>query len=128
MRVISQAVPCCIGLHPSAKIAGTQGGTGQSVHAVQIIGATIERINEIATAIASAVEEQGAATKEIARNVEQASAGTGEVSADINGVTRTASDTGSAASQVLDASGVLAKQSAQLPTQADGFIAKIRAA
>ena len=37
---------------------------------------TIGRISEIATAIAAAVEEQGAATQEIARNVQQAARGT----------------------------------------------------
>ena len=38
---------------------------------------TIGQMNEIATAIAAAVEQQGAATQEIARNVEQAARGTG---------------------------------------------------
>ena len=53
--------------------------TGDTVAAIQAIGATIGEINEIATAIASAVEQQGAATQEIARNVQQAAAGTSEV-------------------------------------------------
>ena len=47
------------------------------------VGATRDEINEIATAISSAVEEQGAATEEIARNVEQASEGTSEVTKNI---------------------------------------------
>ena len=46
------------------------------------------------TTIASAVEEQGAATQEIARNVQQASAGTAEVSSNIVNVTKAANDTG----------------------------------
>ncbi len=40
-------------------------------------------MSEIATTIASAVEEQGAATREIARNVSEASGGTQEVSSNI---------------------------------------------
>ena len=36
-------------------------------------------MNEIASAIASAVEEQGSATQEIARNVQQAALGTSEI-------------------------------------------------
>src|SRR5581483_6402434 len=71
----------------AAKIAEMQTATQESVGAVQGISQTIGRINEIATTIASAVGEQGAATKEIARNVQQASAGTNEVSSNIAGVT-----------------------------------------
>jgi methyl-accepting chemotaxis protein len=112
----------------SAQIKAIQTATGDSVEAIQAIGQTIGRINEIATTIASAVEEQGAATKEIARNVQQASAGTNEVSANIAGVTKAATDTGAAAGQVLGAAGGLSSQSETLHTQVDAFIAKIRTA
>jgi len=112
----------------STKIAEMQSATRDSVTAVRDIGETIGRINEIATTIASAVEEQGAATKEIARNVQQASAGTAEVSANIGGVTKAATDTGAGATQVLGASGELSRQSDTLRAKVDEFIAKIRAA
>ncbi len=112
----------------SSKIAEMQAATGRSVTAVQGIGQTIGRINEIATTIASAVEEQGAATQEIARNVQQASAGTAEVSSNIVGVTKAANDTGAASTQVLGSAGELSKQSETLRQQVEGFIARIRAA
>jgi methyl-accepting chemotaxis protein len=112
----------------SAKIAEMQSATSHSVQAVQGIGQTIARINEIATTIASAVEEQGAATQEIARNVQQASAGTAEVSTNIVGVTKAANDTGAASTQVLGAAGELSKQSEHLRGQVDTFLSKIRAA
>jgi methyl-accepting chemotaxis protein len=112
----------------SAKIAEMQSATSLSVQAVQGIGQTIGRINEIATTIASAVEEQGAATQEIARNVQQASAGTAEVSTNIVGVTKAANDTGAASTQVLGAAGELSKQSESLRGQVDAFLSKIRAA
>jgi methyl-accepting chemotaxis protein len=112
----------------SAKIAEMQSATSLSVQAVQGIGETISRINEIATTIASAVEEQGAATQEIARNVQQASAGTAEVSTNIVGVTKAANDTGAASTQVLGAAGELSKQSESLRGQVDTFLSKIRAA
>ena len=110
------------------QIKAIQGATSDSVQAIQSIGQTIGRINEIATTIASAVEEQGAATKEIARNVQQASSGTNEVSANIAGVTRAATDTGAAANQVLGAAGELSKQSESLQTKVDAFIGRIRTA
>ena len=45
---------------------------GNSVGAIKEISGTIERLSEIASTIAAAVEEQGAATQEISRNVQQA--------------------------------------------------------
>ncbi len=112
----------------ASQINAIQGATGASVEAIQGIGQTIGRLSEIATAIASAVEEQGAATKEIARNVQQASAGTNEVSSNITGVAKAAADTGTAAGQVLVAAGELSKQSENLHAQVDAFIGKIRTA
>ena len=112
----------------SGQIKAIQSATGDSVRAIEAITGTITRINEIATTIASAVEEQGAATKEIARNVQQASAGTAEVSSNISGVTQAATETGSASTQVLGAAGELAKQGETLRKDVGDFLAKIRAA
>ena len=61
-----------------------QEATKESVGSIQEIGATIASVNEIATAIAAAVEEQGMATAEIARNVQEAARGTQEVSSNIS--------------------------------------------
>ncbi|MBV8537258.1 MAG: globin-coupled sensor protein [Alphaproteobacteria bacterium] len=112
----------------SGKISEMQAATGQSVEAVKVIGNTIGRINEIATTIASAVEEQGAATKEIARNVQQAASGTKEVSANITGVTTAAGETGSAASEMLSASQELAQRADHLGREVDTFFKRVQAA
>jgi len=112
----------------AGQIGAIQGATAGAVQAIKGIGGTIDEIHTIATTIASAVEEQGAATKEIARNVQQAAVGTEEVSRHIDGVTRAASETGAAATQVLDAAGSLAKQAATLRTQVDRFLAEVRTA
>ncbi|MBM3558192.1 MAG: HAMP domain-containing protein, partial [Alphaproteobacteria bacterium] len=58
------------------QISGIQTATDEAVAAIDGIGKTIGEMREIATAIATAVEEQGAATREIAGSVAQASAGT----------------------------------------------------
>ena len=110
------------------QIAGIQGATKDSVEAIRLIGKTIGEVNEIATTIASAVEEQSAATQEIARNVQQAAKGTQEVSANIVGVTQAANETGTAASQVLSSAKDLSKQSEMLREQVDTFLARVRAA
>src|SRR5205807_7352534 len=57
----------------ASRIQSIQGATADAVKAIESITGTIGRINEITTSVASAVEEQGAATNEISRNVQQAS-------------------------------------------------------
>jgi methyl-accepting chemotaxis protein len=112
----------------SAQIAGMQAATADSVAAIKEIGTTIGRISEIATTIASAVEEQGAATQEISRNVQQAAAGTGEVATHITDVSRGAGETGSASSQVLASAQSLSKESNNLKREVDNFLSTVRAA
>ena len=70
------------------QIGGIQNATEDSVAAIGEIGVTIGRISEIATTIASAIEEQGAATQEVARNVQQAAVGTQQVASNIADVQR----------------------------------------
>jgi methyl-accepting chemotaxis protein len=111
----------------TAQVTAIQDATSNAVQAIGSIGATIGSINEISTAIAAAVEEQGAATQEIARNVQQAAAGTNEVSSSISGVIKAASETGAASSRVLGAAGELSSNAGILRAQVDGFIAKVRA-
>jgi len=111
-----------------AQIAAIQSSSNQAVSAIKGIGATIVEISDITTSIASAVEEQSAATQDIARNVQQAAAGTSEVSANIVGVTQAAGETGAAAQQVLSASGELSQQSETLRGQVETFLSAIKAA
>jgi methyl-accepting chemotaxis protein len=112
----------------SQQISGIQAATQESVGAIQEIGNTIGRMSEIATAIASAVEQQGAATQEISRNVQQAAHGTQQVSANITDVQRGASETGSASSQVLTAAKSLSGESSRLRREVGKFLSSVRAA
>jgi methyl-accepting chemotaxis protein len=112
----------------SQQISGIQAATQESVGAIQEIGNTIGRMSEIATAIASAVEQQGAATQEISRNVQQAAHGTQQVSANITDVQRGASATGSASSHVLTAAKSLSGESSRLKREVGKFLSAVRAA
>ncbi|MDQ7246512.1 methyl-accepting chemotaxis protein [Dongia sedimenti] len=111
-----------------AQIASIQQATGETVGSIEEITGVIRRISEITTTIAAAVEEQGAATQEIARNVQEAARGTQEVSSNIVSVTEASQHTGTAATQLLGASGDLAKQAETMRTQVEKFIAGIKAA
>ncbi len=110
------------------QMEGMAEATSQAVAAIREIRATIERISEISTGIASAVEEQGAATSEIARNVQEASRGTSEVTGSMAAVNAAASETGHAAETMQVASGDLAQQSDQLRLEMEAFLVEIRAA
>jgi methyl-accepting chemotaxis protein len=112
----------------SQQIAEMQQATGDSVTAIEGIAATITSVNGTAITIASAVEEQGTATKEIARNVQQASRGTQAVSNNIAGLTQAASDTGETATRVLASAAELSRQSEILHKQVEGFFGRVRAA
>jgi methyl-accepting chemotaxis protein len=112
----------------SGQIAEMQAATQDSVGAIKEIGATIGRISEIATTIASAVEEQGAAMREITRNVQQAAAGTTQVAGNISEVSAGAAKTGSASLNVLSAAKSLSEQSGRLKTEVHKFLDTVRAA
>ncbi|MDH6259836.1 HAMP domain-containing methyl-accepting chemotaxis protein [Bradyrhizobium sp. BR13661] len=110
------------------QIAGIQAATEHSVGAIKDISDTIEKLSEISSTIAAAVEEQGAATQEISRNVQQAAEGTHQVSSNIADVQRGASETGSASSQVLSAAQSLSGDSNRLKLEVGKFLGTVRAA
>ena len=110
------------------QIAGIQAATQDSVNAIREISGTIERLSEISSTIAAAVEEQGAATQEISRNVQQAAQGTQQVSSNIIDVQRGAGETGSASSQVLSAAQSLSRDSNRLKLEVGEFLNTVRAA
>jgi methyl-accepting chemotaxis protein len=110
------------------QISGIQAATQESVNNIKEISGTIERLSEISSTIAAAVEEQGAATQEISRNVQQVAHGTIQVSSNITDVQRGASETGSASSQVLSAAQSLSGDSNRLKLEVGKFLSSVRAA
>ena len=92
------------------------------------IGGIIVQMSEISTAIASAVEEQTAATLEITRSVQAAAQGTEEVSGNIAGVNQASATTGDAANQILGAARELSVQAEDLSAEVSRFIASVQAA
>jgi methyl-accepting chemotaxis protein len=59
----------------ATQVEAVQSGTGLATNAIKAITATIERINGISSAIASAVEEQSAVTREMSTNMQATSSG-----------------------------------------------------
>jgi methyl-accepting chemotaxis protein len=112
----------------SEQIAAIQSASDETVTAIQNVANVIGEIDQIGTAIAAAIEQQGSATKEISRSVQEAARGTSEVNSNIAGVQKAADDTGSAAQQVLGAAEQLSSQSKDLAGQVNRFLSEVRAA
>ena len=112
----------------AGQIAAIQGATQKSVVSIEAIGRTIGQISEIATTIASAIEQQGATTEEIVRSVARAAAGTEAVTGNIAEVSQGAEATGEAAEQVLGAAIDLSRRSDQLSAEIHWLLDGIRAA
>lgn len=112
----------------SEQIADIQKVAGDAINAIQAIGGIIGEVNEVATAIAAAVQEQGAATQEITRSTQYAAQGTKNVSDNITGVKADADTAAGAAENVKQASETLESQSRQLGQEVSDFLGKIRAA
>ncbi|WP_133219164.1 hypothetical protein [Paracraurococcus ruber] len=85
-------------------------------------------MDQIATTIAAAVEEQGAATQEIARNVAEAATGTRAVSDNIVHVNAGARDTAGALRTLQESTVRVAHQGATLREEVAGLVRGLRAA
>jgi methyl-accepting chemotaxis protein len=112
----------------SEQIADIQKVANEAIDAIKGIGSIIGQVNEVATAIAAAVQEQGAATQEITRSTQYAAQGTKNVADNITGVKTDADAAAAAAEDVKSASETLETQSQQLGNQVTQFLGKIRAA
>jgi methyl-accepting chemotaxis protein len=112
----------------SEQIADIQKVAGEAIDAIKNIGGIIGEVNEVATAIAAAVQQQGAATQEITRSTQFAAQGTKNVSDNITGVKADADAAATAAEDVRNASQTLETQSQHLGNQVTDFLGKIRAA
>ncbi len=111
----------------TTQISNVQSATNEAVAAIHDITETVTEISQVSAAIASAVEQQQAATREIARNVEEAAAGTSEVARNVTGVTDAAGESGRAATQVRIEAAELSKTSEELKSESRNFIRRIRA-
>jgi methyl-accepting chemotaxis protein len=108
------------------QVKSIQHSAENSAKTIHAINGTIGRVSEISAAIASAVEEQSAATQEISRNVQEAATGTGEVSGNITGVTEASQQTSAASSQLLTAANALSQNGTALRREVDGFLRAVR--
>jgi methyl-accepting chemotaxis protein len=92
----------------SAQIAHIQGSTTEAAGAIGGITKTIAELNEISHAIAAAVEEQDAVTREMSSNMQVAADGVTTISRGMNDIAQAAAAADEATKKVKEASHELA--------------------
>jgi methyl-accepting chemotaxis protein len=96
------------------KIATIQQDTSAAVEAISEITEIVQRVNDIQTVIAAAVEEQAVTTNEIGRSVTEAAGGASDIARSITGVAETARGTTQGATETHRAAEELARLATDL--------------
>jgi methyl-accepting chemotaxis protein len=105
----------------SHKINAIQHDTQESVATIGQITHVITQVNDIANAIASAVEEQSVTTNEMSRNVGEAAKGSNEIVNNITGVAQSAQSTANGAMETQEAAQELARLATELQSLVGQF-------
>jgi len=104
----------------STKIQAIQTDTSQAVGSISEISDIVNRINDIATSIASMVEEQTATTNEMSRNVQEAATGSIQIAENTAEVAKAAGST----KQGADDTGIAAKELSKMSLDLQNLVAK----
>jgi len=105
----------------SQKITVIQENTTGAVNAIGGIRGVIDKISQISTTIATAVEEQSATTGEMARNVTEAANGASTIASNINGVAQAAQNTSNNVGEAQTATQHLAGMASELRALVEKF-------
>lgn len=112
----------------ASKIARTRDTTAMAASAITDVAKTIDEISNIATVVASAMEQQRVTTAQIAESTSQAAQGSHNVACNIDKVHKGVDATGRAAQESLRAADDLNRQAEALMNAVDSFLATVRAA
>ncbi len=112
----------------SSQVMHIQSTTADAVDAILGITRMIRSISDGTSAIAAAVEEQGAATREISSNVQRVAQGTAEVTNTISELAKASGQTGAASQQVESAVETVAKEQDGLRHAVEAYLKGVQAA
>jgi methyl-accepting chemotaxis protein len=110
----------------SSQVSAIQNETRNTVDSIRGMSGTIGNISQIASAIAAAVEEQTAATREISRNIQLAADGTDAVSRNVGDVRQASVETAQGADALFQAAEALGSQSERLRGEVANFLNSVR--
>jgi len=105
----------------SLTIGRIQDSAGEAVQVISDVSEIIERIHEIQTTIAAAVEEQSTTTAEIGKTVHEAARGSSQIAEGIADVAQASEGTAAGSSSILDAAQELASMATQLQSSVQRF-------
>jgi len=111
----------------SSLITAIQSSSRESVESIAKIASVMSEVDGYTTAIASAVDQQGAATGEIANNVQEAAASTQSASGNMKDVMDRAQVTTQSAETVKDATDQLKDSTDVLRSQIETFLREVAA-
>lgn len=112
----------------SAQISLLQVETSEAVVTLRSIGGMLNQIDKVASDIALAVTEQGAATQAIAGSVQQVAYGTSVVTTNISTITQKVGQTRTQSRVVLASAEASRHQTLMLKTQVNEFLFALRSA
>jgi methyl-accepting chemotaxis protein len=110
----------------SENVAMIQASTRNAVDAVREIGGAVREINEVTAAIAGAVGQQDAATREISSNAQSAAQGNETLVANITSLRDAIGETDLAAASVLTAASSLTATADTLSREVEQFFRNLR--
>ena len=108
------------------QVTGIQASTGSAVASVKEVAVAMRHIDEVTTAIATAVEQQGNATRDITQNVEMAASGSQMLASSISNVSAAIGETNRTANEVLGASDAVSTAAERLEREVQQFFVTLR--
>lgn len=108
------------------QVEGIQDTGGRSVEEIGQITGIVGRISEFSNAIAAAVEQQGAATREIADSVRRAATGTRTVASNLAAATEASALVSGEADSLLESASALSAQAETPRREVHDFLKDIR--
>ena len=108
------------------QVTSIQAASNGAAEAIQGISGAVRGVNDIAVAIAHAVEQQSAATQEIGRSIEQVTASAASVASSMAQVQGAVGGTSSHAAEVGTAASALAAEAEMLSAEVREFLAALQ--
>ena len=112
----------------SEKVEAIRSVVTRSVASTGRAAESLDAVTGAAAAIASAVQEQSAATEEVSRSVSDVSQGVNEVTRSVDALRETNEQTVRAATTIREASGAVAAQCTALERSLEAFVTMVRSA
>jgi methyl-accepting chemotaxis protein len=110
----------------ASQIDTVRGVTEQTLAAMTEIGAIIGKMDEVSSAIETAVEEQNVTTREIATSVQTVSGATAQSAQAMGQVVVVASQAGTASQKLLDGVAGIGQETGTLRTEVERFLVTVR--